>query len=43
MNTLKRLTPRFLLALSALCLAAGTVHALAFPKAAIVVDHFSKL
>jgi hypothetical protein len=40
MNTLKRLRPRFLLALSALCLAAGgTVHALAFPKAAVVVDH----
>jgi hypothetical protein len=40
MNTLKRLTPRFLLAFSALCLAAGgAVHALAFPKAAVVADH----
>jgi hypothetical protein len=40
MNTLKRLTPRLLLAFNALCLATGgTVHALAFPKAAIVADH----
>lgn len=40
MNTLKRLAPRFLLAFSALCLAAGAaVHTLAFPKAAAVADH----
>jgi hypothetical protein len=34
------LTPRFLLAFAALCLAAGgVVHTMAFPKAATVADH----
>ncbi len=40
MNTQKRLTPRILLAFSALCLAAGgVVHAMSFPKAAAVAEH----
>lgn len=35
-----RFAPRFLLAFSSLCLAAGgAVHALAFPKAATVAEH----
>jgi hypothetical protein len=35
-----RFAPRILLAFSSLCLAAGgTVHALAFPKAATMADH----
>jgi hypothetical protein len=40
MNPLMRLAPRFLLAFSSLCLAAGgVIHALAFPKASTVADH----
>jgi hypothetical protein len=40
MNPLMRLAPRFLLAFSSLCLAAGgVIHALAFPKATTVAAH----